>query len=116
MSRCVDSTPPSRSFVIWDDHEVLNNWYPTEVLVGDSPFTERSVALLAARAKRAFLETATPDATDPERIYLVPAGMVRSSTFSWFEHAQLPWAQYHEPSGRDLGRGTQSWVRRRSRG
>jgi alkaline phosphatase D len=58
-------------FVIWDDHEVLNNWYPTEVLTGESPFTERSVALLAARAKRAFMEyTPTrPDPADPERIY-----------------------------------------------
>lgn len=58
-------------FVIWDDHEVLNNWYPTEVLGADMPYTERSVALLAARAKRAFLEytPGRPDPTDPERIY-----------------------------------------------
>ena len=58
-------------FVIWDDHEVLNNWYPTEVITGQSPFTERSVALLAARAKRAFMEytPGRPDPTDPERIY-----------------------------------------------
>jgi alkaline phosphatase D len=58
-------------FVIWDDHEVLNNWYPAEVLGPDSPFAEHSVALLAARAKRAFLEY-TPmrfDPVDPERIY-----------------------------------------------
>jgi alkaline phosphatase D len=58
-------------FVIWDDHEVLNNWYPTEVLGSDTPYTERSVALLSARARRAFLEY-TPirfDSADPERIY-----------------------------------------------
>ena len=58
-------------FVIWDDHEVLNNWYPTEVLPGGGPHTERSVALLAARARRAFQEY-TPmrfDTADPERIY-----------------------------------------------
>ena len=58
-------------FVIWDDHEVLNNWYPSEILGTDMPHTERSVALLAARAKRAFQEY-TPmrfDAGDPERIY-----------------------------------------------
>ena len=41
--------------MLWDDHEVLNNWYPTEILE-DSRYTEKSVALLAARAKRAFLE------------------------------------------------------------
>ena len=58
-------------FVIWDDHEVLNNWYPTEVITGESPYSERSVALLAARAKRAFMEYTPirPDAVDPERIY-----------------------------------------------
>jgi alkaline phosphatase D len=58
-------------FVIWDDHEVLNNWYPTEILGADLPQTEKSVALLAARAKRAFQEY-TPmrfDPMDPERIY-----------------------------------------------
>jgi alkaline phosphatase D len=58
-------------FVIWDDHEVLNNWYPTEVLGADVPHTEKSVALLAARAKRAFQEY-TPmrfNAADPERVY-----------------------------------------------
>ena len=58
-------------FAIWDDHEVLNNWYPTEVLTGETPYTERSVALLAARAKRAFMEytPSRPDPVDPERIY-----------------------------------------------
>ena len=58
-------------FVIWDDHEVLNNWYPTEVLGNDLPHTEKSVALLAARAKRAFQEY-TPmrfEPADPERVY-----------------------------------------------
>jgi len=58
-------------FVIWDDHEVLNNWYPTETLGADMPHSEHSVALLAARAKRAFQEY-TPmrfDPEDPERIY-----------------------------------------------
>ena len=58
-------------FVIWDDHEVLNNWYPSEILGSDLPHTEHSVALLSARAKRAFQES-TPmrfDPTDPERIY-----------------------------------------------
>jgi len=58
-------------FVIWDDHEVLNNWYPTEILGAEMPHSEHSVALLAARAKRAFQEY-TPmrfEPTDPERIY-----------------------------------------------
>lgn len=58
-------------FVIWDDHEVLNNWYPDEILDAKAPHAEHSVALLAARAKRAFQEY-TPmrfTAADPERIY-----------------------------------------------
>lgn len=41
----------------WDDHEVTNNWYPGEVLPeSETRYKERSVTLLAARAKRAFLE------------------------------------------------------------
>jgi alkaline phosphatase D len=62
--------------VQWDDHEVLNNWYPTEVL-DDPRYRVKSVALLAARAKRAFLEYAPlrHDAQDPERIFrAVPYG------------------------------------------
>lgn len=57
--------------VQWDDHETLNNWYPSEILASDDRYTEKSVALLSARAKRAFLEY-TPirlSAEDPERIY-----------------------------------------------
>jgi alkaline phosphatase D len=43
------------SFVQWDDHEVLNNWYPNEILE-DARYREKSVALLAARAKQAFFD------------------------------------------------------------
>lgn len=41
--------------VQWDDHEVTNNWYPTELLEDDR-YQVKSVATLAARAKQAFLE------------------------------------------------------------
>ncbi|WP_327005133.1 alkaline phosphatase D family protein [Dactylosporangium sp. NBC_01737] len=41
----------------WDDHEVVNNWYPGEVL-DDARYTERRVDVLAARAKQAFFEWA----------------------------------------------------------
>jgi alkaline phosphatase D len=56
--------------MLWDDHEVLNNWYPTERLE-DPRYTEKSVALLAARAQRAFLEHSPirHAADDPERVY-----------------------------------------------
>ncbi|MFG2195915.1 alkaline phosphatase D family protein [Streptomyces sp. NPDC048639] len=43
------------AIVQWDDHEVLNNWYPGEIL-DDARYTEKSVDVLAARAKRAFSE------------------------------------------------------------
>jgi alkaline phosphatase D len=58
----------------WDDHETVNNWYSTEIL-GDTEmkkgYTEMNVPLLAARARKAFLEY-TPgriDGDDAERIY-----------------------------------------------
>lgn len=41
----------------WDDHEVLNNWYPGE-MHGDKRYAERNASLLAERAKQAFLEYA----------------------------------------------------------
>ncbi|MEV4757992.1 alkaline phosphatase D family protein [Micromonospora sp. NPDC049559] len=39
----------------WDDHEVLNNWYPGEIL-DDTRYTERRVDVLAGRARQAFHE------------------------------------------------------------
>jgi len=59
---------------LWDDHEVKDNWYPAQRLDGDARddrYRVKSVALLAARAKRAFLEY-QPLRIDPiesERIY-----------------------------------------------
>ena len=41
--------------VMWDDHEVRNNWFHQEVL-DDARYTEKRVAVLAARARQAFLE------------------------------------------------------------
>ncbi|GAA2479119.1 alkaline phosphatase D family protein [Streptomyces thermolineatus] len=43
------------SVVQWDDHEVVNNWYPGEILE-DARYTEKRVDVLAARARRAFGE------------------------------------------------------------
>ncbi|GAB3997973.1 alkaline phosphatase D family protein [Glycomyces albus] len=39
----------------WDDHEVVNNWYPGEILDLDQ-YTEKDVDVLAARARQAFAE------------------------------------------------------------
>jgi alkaline phosphatase D len=54
----------------WDDHEVLNNWYPRKVL-DDEKYTEKYVDVLAARARQAFLEymPIRPVEGDPRRIY-----------------------------------------------
>jgi alkaline phosphatase D len=50
----------------WDDHEVTNNWYPGEVLLGDARYTEQRVDVLAARARQAFHEWLP---TGHDRIY-----------------------------------------------
>ena len=57
--------------VLWDDHEVRDNWYPTRDLTGDARYTTKSAALLAARARQAFFEyNPLPIASDdPERVY-----------------------------------------------
>jgi len=61
-------------FAQWDDHEVLNNWYPTEDLASDptkAAYKVTSVDLLAARASQAFFDYLPvrrhPD--EPERVY-----------------------------------------------
>ncbi|ADD45345.1 alkaline phosphatase D family protein [Stackebrandtia nassauensis] len=55
---------------IWDDHEVVNNWYPGEIL-DDPNYTEKDVDVLAARARKAFTEY-MPNPAKPDgegRIY-----------------------------------------------
>jgi alkaline phosphatase D len=42
-------------YVQWDDHEVTSNWFHERILE-DARYTEKRVALLAARAKRAMFE------------------------------------------------------------
>ncbi|MEU8827099.1 alkaline phosphatase D family protein [Streptomyces sp. NPDC048636] len=57
----------------WDDHEVLNNWYPGEILT-DARYTEKNVDVLAARARRAFAEYAPVGTLRPDaqgRVYRV---------------------------------------------
>lgn len=43
--------------VMWDDHEVRDNWFHDQVLPAQAPYTEKGVAVLAARARQAFLES-----------------------------------------------------------
>jgi alkaline phosphatase D len=42
--------------VLWDDHEVRDNWYPSRSLQRDARYTVKNMALLASRARQAFLE------------------------------------------------------------
>ena len=42
-------------FSQWDDHEVLNNWYPGKILA-DARYSEKRVDVLARNARQAFLE------------------------------------------------------------
>jgi len=59
------------TFFQWDDHEVCNNWSASKDLTADDRYTEKSVALLSARAGRAFHEMTpiryTP--AEPGRVY-----------------------------------------------
>ena len=62
----------------WDDHEVLNNWYPTEILGSagiEARYSEKHVAVLAARAKQAFFDYApirpAGGRRDPRQVYRV---------------------------------------------
>jgi alkaline phosphatase D len=53
-------------FAQWDDHEVLNNWYPGELLPVSAGYRVRDVNLLAARSRQAFFES-LPIRNHPER-------------------------------------------------
>jgi alkaline phosphatase D len=50
---------------LWDDHEVRDNWYPTRDLSKDDRYRLKSMAIIAERARRAFLEH-HPIAIDPD--------------------------------------------------
>jgi alkaline phosphatase D len=58
-------------FAQWDDHEVTNNWYWEMRRDDDARYREGSVAVLAARAMRAFREyqPVRRHPLDPERLY-----------------------------------------------
>lgn len=55
----------------WDDHETTNNWYPNEFLANDDRYKVKSMPLLSARSKKAFMEYMPMrlSADEKERIY-----------------------------------------------
>jgi len=74
MRRFIAEVP---QIVMWDDHEVLDNWYWERRKDADARYTEKSVAVLAARARQAFVESNPLPVfgDDLERIYRsVPLG------------------------------------------
>ncbi|WP_246039471.1 alkaline phosphatase D family protein [Glycomyces buryatensis] len=101
----------------WDDHEVVNNWYPGEIL--DLPaYTEKNVDVLATRARQAFGEY-TPSSLDCDgegRIYrriaygpLLDVFVLDMRTFKDANDAN------GEPTGQILGQTQLSWLKRELR-
>jgi alkaline phosphatase D len=52
----------------WDDHEVVNNWYPGEIL-DDTRYQVKDVNLLVARARRAFFDCLPIAGQSTDKIY-----------------------------------------------
>jgi alkaline phosphatase D len=83
-------------FVQWDDHEVTNNWSPSKQL--PAAYRERNIALLAARAARAFHEMypIRDSLNEPGRVY---------RTLSYGPHLEifmLDERSYRGPNGPNL--------------
>ncbi len=68
MRRFVAEVP---QVVMWDDHEVRDNWFWERRQDADGRYQEKSVAVLAARARQAFFEYNPLPVVgdDPERVY-----------------------------------------------
>jgi alkaline phosphatase D len=105
-------------YVQWDDHEVTNNWFHERILT-DPRYTEKSVALLAARARRAMFEY-TPIGWYPGETPRVYRVMNRGPHLDLF---MLDMRQYRGPNGpntqteltddaRILGRTQTEWLKR----
>ena len=80
----------------WDDHETRNNWYPGQILE-DERYAVKSVDLLSARARRAFLDYADPlqrrrSGANLSRLQLRPVARRHHA-----RRAQLSRPQYAEP-------------------
>lgn len=107
------------TFFQWDDHEVTNNWSASKDLSADPRYTEKSIALLAARAGRAFHEMTPirPTPAEPGRIYRkIAYGPLLDVFF-------LDMRSYRGPNGpsmettltdasRILGRAQVDWLKR----
>ncbi|HVD91514.1 MAG TPA: alkaline phosphatase D family protein [Vicinamibacterales bacterium] len=104
--------------VMWDDHEVLDNWYWERRKDADARYAEKSVAVLAARARQAFVEyNPLPiPGDDPERIYrsipmgpLVDVFALDMRTFHGANSANRQTAL--DPSSAILGAAQLQWLK-----
>jgi alkaline phosphatase D len=108
------------SIIQWDDHEVRNNWYPGEVIAAsDTRYTEKSVDVMAVRARRAFSEyfpisTLRPGAKEG-RVQRVmrhgPLLDVFVLDMRTYRNANSPDKQTVDPQG-ILGREQLEWLKR----
>jgi alkaline phosphatase D len=101
---------------MWDDHEVRDNWYHEQVLT-DERYTERRVAILAQRARQAFLEhyPVTMDRSEAASIYQsIPAGpLVEVFALDMRSYRAANSANLQETAGRDtafLGSRQVQWL------
>ncbi|MFI9831320.1 alkaline phosphatase D family protein [Streptomyces sp. NPDC051913] len=108
------------SIIQWDDHEVRNNWYPGEVIAStDTRYTEKSVDVLAARARRAFGEyfpiSTLPTGQRDGRVYRVlrqgPLLDVFVLDMRTYRNANSADDQTVDPQG-ILGREQLEWLKR----
>ncbi|MEV7689322.1 alkaline phosphatase D family protein [Streptomyces bungoensis] len=108
------------SIVQWDDHEVRNNWYPGEVIAStDTRYTEKSIDVLAARARRAFSEyfpisTLRPGAREGRVHRMLRQGPLLDVfvlDMRTYRDANSPDDQTADPQG-ILGREQLEWLKR----
>jgi alkaline phosphatase D len=103
----------------WDDHEVRNNWFPGQVIPdSDTRYTEKSIDVLAARAKRAMFEwmPITPRRGDDQgRVYrkiahgpLLDVFVVDMRTYKDPNGDN----RYVDPTRGLLGRTQREWLKR----
>jgi alkaline phosphatase D len=108
---------------LWDDHEVLDNWYPTEILPERDRHVEKRVAVLAARARQAFYEhyPIRPARAEARRVYRsIPHGPsleVFALDMRNYRGANSPNGQAAlRPEAAILGAAQRRWLKRALRG
>ncbi|ORB56750.1 alkaline phosphatase [Mycobacteroides saopaulense] len=98
--------------VQWDDHEVLNNWYPGEILDSDK-YTEKRVDVLAGYGHRAFHEwqPIEPRETVDGRVYQrVSYGPLLDVFLLDMRSYKDPNSPNRQPRGAILGAAQTEWL------